>query len=110
MTHHDDIEQQLSELKKHYKVPDNYFENFQISPDNLNKTQPESFSKKVWLVAALIILLVSLGYKVVKWTQKSSETPIPAPKQFAQSDDLFNDLTEEEIIDYLIDENVIDQF
>ena len=110
MTQHDNIEQQFSELKKHYKVPDNFFENFQVDTGKLNKRRQLGFSKKVWLVAAIIILLVSLGYKVFNWTQKSTKNQISAPKQIAQNDDLFNDLTDDEIIDYLVDENVIDQF
>lgn len=110
MTHNNNIEQQLSELKKHYKVPENYFENLHVETDKLNKKRHLSFSIKAWLVAASVILLVSLGYNTFNRTQKPAKTPVIVPKQIAQNDNLFDDLTDDEIIDYLVDENLVDQF
>ncbi len=99
------IEQQLSELKNHYKVPEHYFDNFQVKTNKLSKKQYHLASyKKIWLAAAVLILLVTLGYKIISWSQKTSMTQVATPKQVAQNKDIFNDLTDDEIIDYLIDE------
>ncbi len=108
MKTHDNIERQLSELKKHYKVPEHYFDNLKVDVNKLSKKQSHIFyNKRFWLAAAVLILMVTFGYKVFDWSQKPA-TPVTPPKQIAQNKDLFEDLTDDEIIDYLIDETDTD--
>ena len=109
MKQYDNIEQELSTLKKHYKVPANYFENLTV-----NKVQPVNKRvflnvKKLWLVAAMMILSISLGYKVFNWSHQKTVKMLQSHDQITQNNDLFSDLTDEEIIDYLADEDLFDQ-
>ena len=105
MKPNDNIEKQLSELKNHYKVPEDYFDNFKVDTSKLsNKRNLIIFNKKIWLAAAVLILLVALSYKIFNWSHQNTMTPVSTPKQVAQNKDMFNDLSDDEIIDYLIDE------
>lgn len=105
----DNIEQELTALKQHYKVPESYFENLSVK-----KTQPVKKTalfgiKKLWLVAAILILLIGLGYKVFNWSHQKTVNTMLSTDQITQNDDLFSDLSDEEIIDYLADEDLFDQ-
>ncbi len=104
--HTSHMEQKLTNWRKDYKVPEGYFEQFiasQIKPVN------QSFykQKKNWAWAAMLLLLVTLGFNIIFDTSHKTISTInnSTENQFVQTDYLFDDLTDEEIIDYLTDED-----
>jgi hypothetical protein len=103
-----DIEKQFNNLKSHYQVPDNYFDNFKF--ESPKSTKHISIVKRVntWLVAATILLIVSLGFQIVKWQQRKHVTTSPniTNSQMSSEKDLFTDLTDDEIINYLSDQDI----
>ena len=105
----DNIEHELSALKQHYKVPSDYFENLPVkTPKPVKKTALIGV-KKLWLAAAILVLLISLGYKIFNLSHQKTVNTILSTDQVTQNDDLFSDLSDEEIIDYLADEDLFDQ-
>ncbi len=96
-----DIEKQLKQLKSHYQVPDGYFENFEVPKTRHFKI------KSSWMIAAGLLLLISLGYELWHWQQADRKIPQNniINTQVTQNNDLFKDLNEDEIIDYLSDED-----
>lgn len=109
MKQYDNIEQELSALKKHYKVPADYFDNLSVKKILPVKKRTILSVKKIWLAAAILILLISLGYKVFNWSHRKTVKTLLSPDQITQNDDIFSDLSDEEIIDYLADEDLFDQ-
>ncbi len=105
----DNIEQKLTALKQHYNVPEAYFEHLQIKKPLPVKTKTFWQDKKVWMAAAFILLLVSLGYKVFNWSHPKPIKPDLSSTNTLTNDDLFSDLSDEDIIDYLADEDWYDQ-
>ncbi len=100
------IEQKLNNWRDTYKVPEGYFERFivlQTKPVN----QPLYKQKKNWAWAATLLLLVTLGFNIVFHTSHKTISSVNnnTDVQFVQTDYLFDDLTDEEIIDYLTDED-----
>ncbi len=109
MKRSENIENQLSDLKKHYKVPDAYFENLNVPKPKSLVLKPAFKLKKTLLFAAALLLLVSLGYKVFNWRHKNIMKQNIPQNQVSQTDQLFDDLTDDEIIDYLSGEDLWDQ-
>ncbi len=109
MKQYDNIEQELSALKKHYKVPADYFEDLSVKNEQLVKKRTLLSANRLWLVAAVLILLLSLGYKVFNWSHQKTVKTIQSSDLVTQNNDLFSDLSDEEIIDYLADEDLFDQ-
>jgi hypothetical protein len=109
MKNNKDIEKQLTRLKKHYQVPENYFENLKFEPQTKkSQFKIHSFSKK-WMIAAGLLVLISLGYRVFLWQQNKNTTQNIIPDQTEisshQTDNL-DDLTDDDIIEYLLDNDV----
>ena len=106
--HH--IEDQFKKLKPSYKVPDGYFDNFKpakAKPANIIRIKMD---KRLWIVAASFLILVSIGYKIMHWQEK--EQHILKIEQFqtnTNTQSLFDDLTDDEIIEYLTEENLSEQ-
>jgi len=101
-----DIEKELQNWKKRYKVPDNYFNEIKIPEIQERKIMRLPGSVKTWLIAAAVLLLISFSYKLLNWQQQDKFYQSNDKSPVTQADDLFDDLTEDEIIDYLIDEDV----
>jgi len=110
-----DIENKLHQLADNYKVPDQYFESLvaKMTQKTTQKTKVVIIRKYIttMMVAASVLLLLSIGY-----IQFHSNTNPVSNKLDSintrmetnlQNDDL-SDLTDDEIIDYLADENDID--
>jgi hypothetical protein len=109
------IEKQLNRLKSGYKMPDNYFESFETKM--LAKTNEMSKKRKIFsiknnlakmMIAASIMLMISVGYYQYQSNLNRNYLvfdTINKQKQTIVQDDLFSDLTDEEIIEYLTDEN-----
>ena len=105
----DNIEHELSALKQHYKVPSDYFENLPVKKIQPANKRTLLNTKKLWLAAAILVLLISLGYKIFNLSHQKAVNTILSTDQVTQNDDLFSDLSDEEIIDYLADEDLFDQ-
>jgi hypothetical protein len=107
----DNISSKLEQIKSNYKVPEGYFEQLQFSRNNLVKQKKKIivFNKK-WMVAASIILLVSLGYKILNWQQQKlvqdiSHT-INVTSVTKETKINLSDISEEEIIEYFLENNI----
>ncbi len=108
MKQYDKIEKELSALKKHYKVPVDYFENLSVKKQPIKK-HLLLIDKKLWLIAAMLILLIGFGYKIFNLSHSKTVNKMLSTNKVTQNDDLFSDLSDEEIIDYLADEDLFDQ-
>lgn len=104
----DNIEKSFEKLKASYRVPEGYFDQIRVP-----KQQPAKLIKmyriKKYLVAAVLLLLVTLGYKVWHWQQNSRQLPQKQATELTNNQKIFDDLSDDEIIDYLSDEDIIDQ-
>ncbi len=104
------IEAQFKKLKQAYKVPDNYFDNFTPVKPKPNKRINIRLHKRTWAIAAGMLLIVSLGYKILHWQHAEKGIPnIPQNQINRSQQDLFKDISDDEIIDYLTDENISEQ-
>ncbi len=92
-----DIEKQLQDWQKAYRVPDRYFENLKSIPKQPKSKLIHALQLK-WALAASLLLLFGLGYKI--WEENARQ---PANTSIESQSDLFSDLTDEEIIDYFVD-------
>jgi hypothetical protein len=103
-----DIEKQFDNLKSHYQVPDSYFENFKLDAPIPAKHIFILKRTNKWLIAATLLLLVSLGYQIIKWQQHKDVKTLPAMtnSQISKEMDLFSDLSDDEIINYLSDQDI----
>jgi len=106
----ENIEKQLQNLKSHYKVPDNYWNDFK-TPDFDTQTKPFKIfeNRRIWYVAASILLLVGLGYQMLHGLKSNKFNQNLPQSQISDTNHLFDDLTDEDIIDYLTDEEIPDQ-
>jgi len=101
------IEEQFEKIKDAYRVPEAYFEQI-----NIPKQKRTKFVNlrgiKTYLTAAMILLLVTLGYQVWNWQQNNSQLPKKTGTELSKNDKIFDDLSDEEIIDYLSKEDITD--
>jgi hypothetical protein len=113
MKHQKDIEKQLTELKNSYQVPDGYFDNLQFRHQTQisGRQKIYLFSKK-WMIAAGLLLFAGLGYRVFLWQQNRNLRQKIHPSgqmeiitRHNQTDD-FYDLTDDDIIEYLLDDDI----
>ncbi len=107
MNRKNDIEKQLSQLKAHYKVPKDYFNNFK-TPEFKSRSDKKHFKlKKSWMIAAGFLLLIALGLEFIPKQNSNNQslTNTDTRRQISQTNDLFNDLSDDDIINYLSDED-----
>ena len=114
MKNNQDIENQLENLKSGYRVPKDYFDNLEINFEP--KRKKHSLLKPIskWMIAASVLLFVGMGYVKLRHTDKIDirriDTIEVTQKTSKQADNqLFNDISDDEIIDYLSDENDLDE-
>ena len=103
------IEAEFKKLKQAYKVPDNYFENFEPPKPKALKIMNLHAYKRTLAIAAGLLLIVSLGYKVLHWQHTQQLPKIPQSQLNNNQQDLFKDISDDEIIDYLTDENITNE-
>ena len=101
------IEKQFEKLKDAYRVPEGYFEHIQVPKQPRTKLLSMRSIKK-FLVAAVLLLLVSLGYKVWHWQQDNTQLPKKPSTEISNNDVMLDDLSDDDIIDYLSDEDITD--
>ena len=101
------IEEQFEKIKDAYRVPDGYFE--QISIPKQKRTKFVNLRGiKTYVAAAMILLLVTLGYQVWNWQQNKPQLPQKPEMRISKNDKIFDDLSDDEIIDYLSGEDITD--
>jgi len=101
------IEEQFEKIKDAYRVPEAYFNQIQVPKQPRTKLLSMRSVKK-YLVAAVLLLLVSLGYKVWHWQQNNTQLPQKPRTEISNNDKMLDDLSDDEIIDYLSDEDITD--
>ena len=99
------IEQEFERIKDAYRVPEAYFEQITVP-----KTQPAKRINinriKTYLVAAMILILVTLSYKVLYWQQNKTQITEKTATEITKNDKIFDDLSDDEIIEYLTDQDI----
>ncbi len=111
------IEENFHKMKEAYKVPPHYFEQLE---QRINVKNP---SKKIWYksliqkwsVAAMIILFMGWGlYSYIQNTKASrainTEIVHSQQKKTEPEKSLFEDIDEEMIEEYIVDNGIIDEF
>ena len=106
-----DIENKLNQISSVYKVPENYFKDFETKTlIETKKTKTISIKKYIgkMMIAASVLLMISIGYykysSGVKSHAQALDTIHKQLNTIVQNDN-FDDLTDDEIIEYLADEN-----
>jgi hypothetical protein len=109
------IEEQFNRLQSTYQVPENYFESFEAkmlakTSETSKKTKVFSIKKNIakMMIAASVMLMMSVGYyqyKTIDTQQSSVLDTINKQEQNIVQDDFLSNITDEEIIEYLADEN-----
>ncbi len=109
------IEEQFNRLQSTYQVPENYFESFEAkmltkTSETSKKTKVFSIKKNIakMMIAASVMLMMSVGYyqyKTIDAQQSSVLDTINKQEQNIVQDDYLSNITDEEIIEYLADEN-----
>jgi len=101
------IDKEFAKWKQNYKVPEGYFEQFVASQ---TKQVPVPFYKRKsnWAWAATLLLLITLGYNILHQNGKKPLQKIKgtSENQVVQMNQLFDDLTDDEIIEYFTEEDV----
>lgn len=119
MKQNQNIEKSFKRLKKSYKVPENYFERLE---SNLEfKFQEKGNGLKTilfnnWKVAASILLFLGLSFYFLlnnfhRYSNDSNlSTTSPQQENLIIKEELFNELDEEDIEEYIVDNGLIDEF
>jgi hypothetical protein len=103
----DNISSKLKQLKNNYKVPEGYFEQLHFSDNSLAKQQNKIIVfRNKWMIAASLILLVSLGYKIMKWQQQKTIQDINETSYAMDMEIDLSDISEDEIIEYFVENNI----
>ncbi len=101
-----DIEKLLEQQKSHYKVPEGYFDEIiaKYTQDNATgkprKTKVFRIGHR-WMVAAGLLLFFSIAFH--KWFKPYGHTPAHPGKPAEHHDALLEGISDDEIIDYLMD-------
>jgi len=105
------IENKLDQMPSAYQVPDHYFDNFEAKiMVNTKETKIVSIKKYIgkMAIAASVLLMISLGYyqysSGVKSHTQALDTIHKQNNTIVQNAG-FDDLTDDEIIDYLANED-----
>ena len=99
-----DIKKILSEWSSHYEVPEDYFADFkqkQQKKTDSTKHFSLTYSRTTGWVAASLLLLLGLLFAL----QYHSSSDVSTDNEQVQYEgkDLFSDLSEDEIIEYFLD-------
>jgi len=101
------IEEEFEKMKDAYRVPKTYFEQIDI-PKQKHTKFVNLRGVKTYVAAAMILLLVTLGYQVWNWQQNKPQLPKKPATEISNNDKIFDDLSDDEIIDYLSDKDITD--
>ncbi len=106
------IEELMQHLKSAYKVPENYFE--ELNSDFMYEDNKKAPSKKTFStlsIAASILLIFGLSlYWFAKKDEISLQDKYESPTHVSVNEDaFFNDIDEEIIEDYIVENGLIDE-
>ena len=115
MKTHNNIEEKLVDLKKNYKVPENYFE--ELAKSNLRKEESaklvpiKKYISKM-MIAASILVLISFSF--IQYThlakRHNNNDSINKMPQTTSSSDLLNGISDDDIVEYMIDDTDIENY